>query len=328
MRRRAVASAAVTGVWPDDAVRAEALAWVGTRLDQRGMRRCGEIEEVRRTAWSWAVRVPVDGGDVWFKATNGGTRYEAALTVALARLVPGRVLVPLAVDVARAWQLLPDGGPTVRAATDGLDARRWEGFLSGYAELQRTVAPHVTELIGLGTPDMRPEVMPARLDAFLADPPPGLSAEAHARLLAVRPEYRRWCQALADGGIAASVQHDDLHDANVFVTGDRIFDWGDASVAHPFASLLVSLRSLAYKLGVAADDPAVLRVRDAYLDAWSAEHDVRHLREQARLATGVAKVARAAAWQRALVAATPADLEDSGEAVAGWLAELLEPGPL
>jgi hypothetical protein len=311
--------------WPDERDRAAALAWVDERVDRRG-----DVEEVRRTAWSWVVKVPTAAGAVWFKATHGGVRHEAALTAVLAGLVPESVLVPLAVEPERGWQILPDAGPTLRAAGTVPDARHWELFFQSYALLQRAVEPKADDLLAAGAPDMRPEVMPDLLAAFLAEPPADLSTEAHAGLTALSPEYADWAAALAGGGIAASIQHDDLHDANVVVAGDRyrFFDWGDASVAHPFASLLVALRVAAYRFGLPAGDPQILRFRDAYLEAWSGEHGGAHLRDQARLATAVAKVARAAAWRRALAGAGPAALAEDGDAVAGWLAELLSPGPL
>ena len=83
--------------------------------------------------------------------------------------------------------------------------------------------------------------------------------------------------------LRASLQHDDLHDANIFVPYDgvgpyRVFDWGDASVAHPFTTLLVTLRVVAYRLELAGGAPELLRLRDAYLEPWTGEHDRATLR--------------------------------------------------
>ena len=92
------------------------------------------------------------------------------------------------------------------------------------------------------------------------------------------------CARLADFGIPATLQHDDLHDANVFV-GDgryRFFDWGDAVVAHPFFSLLVrcgSRRTLASRTGTPRCSAA-----DAYLDLWRSYGTPPELRDQADLA--------------------------------------------
>ena len=61
------------------------------------------------------------------------------------------------------------------------------------------------------------------------------------------------CARLSEGWHPRDVQHDELHDANVFVSGKRhcFFDWGDASVSHPFVSLLVTLRMVARARDVA-----------------------------------------------------------------------------
>ena len=71
-------------------------------------------------------------------------------------------------------------------------------------------------------------------------------------------------------GIAASVQHDDLHGGNVLVgpDGDRFFDWGDAVVAHPFGTLTVTFNSIAHTLGLPLHAPAFARLEAAYLAAW------------------------------------------------------------
>jgi hypothetical protein len=125
------------------------------------------------------------------------------------------------------------------------------------------------------------------------------------------------------------VQHDDLHDGNVFVADDgfRFFDWGDASVAHPFGSLLIALRVAAYQMKVALGGPEMARLRDAYLRAWAAEHDPENLLRSATLAVRVAKVGRALSWRRALCGAETPVAADDSTAVVEWLAELTEPDP-
>ena len=66
----------------------------------------------------------------------------------------------------------------------------------------------------------------------------------------------------------ASVQHDDLHHANVYVRGAevRFLDWGDASVSHPFMSLVVTFRFLDELNKLPPADPWFRRLRDAYLE--------------------------------------------------------------
>ena len=48
---------------------------------------------------------------------------------------------------------------------------------------------------------------------------------------------------LASYGVTETLQHDDLHDGQVFVKDGRnlIMDWGDAVISHPFFTLSVTL---------------------------------------------------------------------------------------
>ncbi|MCM0674607.1 aminoglycoside phosphotransferase family protein [Micromonospora phytophila] len=326
---------AVAVGWDEPGWRAEALDWVTGELARQGRRVTGPVE-ARVRPWSLVWRVPTDTGDTWFKANNPGTLHEAGLLAALARLAPGRVLDPIAADPGRGWSLLPDGGGSLRdlLAREG-DLTRWERILPEYADLQRTVAVSADELLSLGVPDHRPERLStlfAQLlddeEALLIGREGGLTAEAHERLRAHRPSFAGKCRRLAESGIAPTIQHDDLHDGNVFAAADgyRFFDWGDASVAHPFGSLLVTIRSVAHTFELGPGDPALGRLRDAYLEAWTDRHDRAALRETATLAVDVTKVSRALSWRRALDTPDPARVEYAA-AVPGWLEELFAPDP-
>ncbi|KXK60847.1 phosphotransferase [Micromonospora rosaria] len=333
-------------VWSDAQWQRQARDWIDGHLDRGGRRVNGPVEP-RLRPWSLVWRVPTDGGPVWFKANGPATGYEAPLVAALARLVPGAVVAPIAVDPDRGWLLLPDGGPTLREATapqrdaaDPADARaglaRWERALTGYAELQLAAVGHVDELLALGVPDHRPEALPALLADLLDDRAAlrggadgGLTPETYQRLRAYQPDFAALCARLAGSGLPVTVQHDDLHDGNVFVDGgrDRFFDWGDASIGHPFGTLLVTLRSAAYTFGLEPGDPALVRLRDAYLEPWSARYDRRTLLAAVGPAVTVAKVGRSLAWRRALATDDPSRAEYA-DAVPGWLAEVFAPDPL
>ncbi|PWU60111.1 phosphotransferase [Micromonospora globispora] len=320
-----------TPQWRDDA-----LAWVGDALAGPGLRVTGPVEP-RVRPWSLVWRVPTDAGPVWFKANNRGTRHEAGLLAALARLTPGAVLRPVAVDVDRGWSLLPDGGPSLRDVLAGKkDLTYWERVLPEYAAVQVALAPYAAELLDLGVPDHRTEVMPGRLAELLEDRESmlvgaanGPTPEAYDRLRAYRPEFAEVCRRLAEVEVPATIQHDDLHDGNIFVADDGylFFDWGDASIAHPFGTLLVTLRSVAYAFELEPGDPALVRLRDAYLEAWTDRYDRATLRAAADLAMTVAKVSRALSWQRALLTSDPARAEYA-EAVPGWLGELFTSNPV
>jgi hypothetical protein len=273
---------------------------------------------VRSVVWSTVYQIPTAAGPVWFKASGGDTRYEPALAEALARWVPERVLTPLATRPERGWLLLPDGGSPLRDGEADRDHRAWERFVAGYAELQRTVDVHAGQLLAVGVPDHRPHAMVGHLAALLDDPEVTVAPRERAALRDLLPRFTAACQRLAASGPAPSVNHDDLHSGNVLPGQgtDMFFDWGDASIAHPFTSLLIALRTMAYTFGLAPGDPLLRRLRDAYLEPWGMGSDADDVADQA-MWTGA--VGRAMAWRRALAAATPAQRRELDDPVGRWL---------
>jgi hypothetical protein len=284
-------------------------------------------------AWSRVVRLTTEDGVVWLKVNRGGTTYEAAVVEALGRLAPQSVDAPLA--VAGAWMLTSDGGPTLRdvRGDSAPDLAAMSEVMREYAALQRATVPHVDGLIDLGVPDLRPSLIPPAFDRLLGQQDwmkvgqeGGISPEAYARLLEYRPVLADACARLSGSPIPLALQHDDLHDNNVFVPAAgvyRIFDWGDASIGHPFGTLLVTLRSFAMFCETTEDDPKVTALRDAYLECWTDLAPMDQLLGDAALAVSVGPVGRALSWQRAVIDAGPEDRAEWQESVWGWLEELL-----
>jgi hypothetical protein len=83
--------------------------------------------------------------------------------------------------------------------------------------------------------------------------------------------------------------------ANVYARGTRlrVLDWGDASISHPFASLVVTFRFLEEMNELPPSDPWFARLRDAYLEPWGPG-----FAETFTLATRVGTFAHAIAWVR------------------------------
>jgi hypothetical protein len=298
--------------WSSAAWRAEALAWVDAHVERTGV-----PEQAHLQPWATVLRVPTAGGPVWMKAAADATAFEAPLYALLTRVVPERVLAPLAVDVERAWLLLPDGGPSLGEQAAG--PRALADALAEYARLQRALAPHSEDLLALGVPDMRPAVMPERYDQAL-EAVRAAGEEVDPRLEALRPQVAAWSERLAASPLPPSLDHNDLHPWNV-LSGARFYDWGDSVVAHPFAALLVPLQ-------VAGREGAAW-VRDAYLEPFTDLAPLAELADTLALACRVATIARAHTWERALRSA-----REQGEpleprfarAPAETLAGLLEPG--
>ena len=327
--------------WLDPTWRAGALAWAGTVLAGVGRRISGTVEQPHVRPWSTALRLPTDEGPVWLKATGPGVAHEGPLLELFRAFGVGRVVLPLAVHPERPWLLFDDAGPTLRATRpdgDGdHDLAAWERILTEYAVLQRSVEgeSEVAAMLAAGTPDGRPGSLPPELDRLLADDDawdrilPGERAAADLardRLRGARGLIGDAVGDLLASGVAATIQHDDLHGGNIVVGpgGDRFFDWGDAVVAHPFSTLTVTFNSIAYHTGRTWDDPAFSRLLDAYLEAWTDVASRDALVAVAGIARDLGCIGRSLAWERSLRDLAPIEMDDHGDAVAGWLMEFAE----
>jgi hypothetical protein len=247
----------------------------------------GAIEVVHQRPWSTVLRVPIKGGGVvWFKAEAAVQRFEPRLVAALAARWPALIPEVIALDEQRAWLLIADAGTSLR--TIGSPPEAWLRVLPRYAELQKGEAQNALEHLAHGVPDLRVATWPARMAEFLTRDVPLAASELHA-LRAYAPRFTDHCEMLLAYGIPDSVQHDDLHMANVYVDGDamRVIDWGDASISHPFASLVVAFRFLQEFSGIAPRDAWFVRLRDAYLEPWGGAR----LREACDLALRLGELA-------------------------------------
>lgn len=317
--------------WLDPAWQSAALAWADDVLHGLGLERTGWSHPHVRP-WSTVLRIETTAETVWLKAPGDGARYEVPLLALLAELDAPCTPRPLAVSVEDGWILLPDGGEVSRLAHGGLTpVEVTVEQLAAYADLQRSLEPHVERLLAAGPRDLRPAEMPAAMATTIAvleaeSPPARLSAEDAARLRAVLPAYAEACAELAAAGIAPTLQHDDLHDNNILVRGPVFIDWGDSSVGHPFGTMLATLRSIAFHHGLAADDPALARVADAYTEAWTDVADRATLRRQVELALRVGPLTRSLSYRQALTHVDDAAWQADADAMPDWLLETLEPG--
>ena len=279
------------------------IAWLDQRLADAGLTRTGDVEERSVRPWATVRRVSTSARPVWLKTTGPEVAFEAGLYELLVRVVPERVLTPLGVDVERGWVLLPDGGQSLGErldASERVDALA--AALPRYAQLQRDLAPHVEELLALGVRDMRPDAMPVRFEEAL-DAVRGRADVT--RIEAMRDTVAAWSARLAESPVPPSIDHNDLHAWNILGAGNavRFYDWGDAVVAHPFATMLA--------LGwFPMEEPDVVRLRDAYLEPFGDLAPHARLVEELELACRLGKIARALTWHRAVSSSGPGEVEE------------------
>lgn len=322
--------------WETEGWQERALTWIESALAQRSSRVSGPICQPHLRPWSMVLQVPTPSGPVYFKAVTGRLRHEAAISAALAAWQPQACLEVLAFDPTRGWLLLPDGGLRLREPLRAShDLAGWERALAEYAALQVALIPRSDELLALGAPDRRPQRLATLIAEVLADRPALLidrtdslsSAQVRRLEQLAQPlaAIERLAAELESCGVPASLHHGDLHDGNVFVQGEilRFFDWGDCSLAHPFFSLRTALVSAENSFGLAEDAPELDRLRDAYLEPWTALAPAGQVRAAFELARKLWSLPSALGWYTSLRDLAPAQRGDEAYAVPALLEEFL-----
>jgi hypothetical protein len=309
--------------WGTEEFRAEVRAWcesiVGpvTAMTQQKLR-----------GWATVWRVETADG-VWFAKQNcPGQQVEVPLMAALARLTPDRV-VPVTA-AGDGFLLTPDQGE-VFYRTAGDDLENWIRLAREAALLQRELVPHRDALIGLGMAQLTPAeaagYLSARIEQYAglgADDPRALAPDVADRLRRHLPVVRRWGEDVAELGLPLTLNHNDLHENNVFDVGGRLrfFDFGDAWVTEPLGVLLIPLNILGEKLDADGDDPRLWRVADAALEVWSDIVPIRQLRAALPAALSLGRLGRVESWARCQPSMTDEELAEWGHVAATWLGTL------
>ena len=258
-------------LWEDVSWQQSAHDWIDEQLAVVGASRTGAIEQPHIRIWSTVMRVPTTRGVVWFKANMDALRHEAAAASLVSARAPELVQPPLAVDTSTGWMLMPDAGAQLReviARERSLD--RWLDVLTRYAELQIASTDDVPAHVVAGVPDMRGDQLLEGYQRLVEE----LDVEQRFRDAGTR--LVELVQELAAYGIAETIQHDDLHDGQVFVKDGRhlVMDWGDACISHPFLTLSVTLEGvIAWGLDDVENSVDLAPFRDAYLEPFSKRYD-------------------------------------------------------
>jgi hypothetical protein len=224
--------------WEDPAFLASAVDWVDERLGELGRERTGEVEQPHVRTWSTVLRVPTARGPVWFKANTESLRHEVLVVDSVSSRVPERVPALLGRDLDRGWMLMADAGDRLReVVVEEQSLARWHDVLEGVADLHHALEPDAVELVAAGVPDLRLAGLVDRYADLVARP------WVEPRFREATPRVRDLVDELASYGVTDTLQHDDLHDGQVFVKDGRnlVLDWGDAVVSHPFFTMSVTL---------------------------------------------------------------------------------------
>jgi len=257
----------VTEQWTEPAFLASAVEWVDASLGGLGLSRTGEVEQPHVRSWSTVLRVPTADGPVWFKANTPALVHEVLVVDRVSQRVPERVPELLARDLERGWMLMADGGDRLRevvVSEQGLG--RWHDVLAGAADVALALEPDVDDLLAAGVPDLRLAGLVDRYAELVA------AYDLEPRFVDATSRVRDLVDELASYAVPETLQHDDLHDGQVFVKDGRnlILDWGDAVISHPFFTMSVTLEGgVAWGLDDVEDSEDIAPYVDSYLARYA-----------------------------------------------------------
>ena len=300
-------------IWHDPGWQKKAHDWIRSEAERSFIQITSEIEQPHILHWSTVMRVPSNEGMIFFKATAGEIIYEMALTQKLAGWYPDDMPELIAVDTANGWMLMRDGGEQLRASIRPTkDIKPWEPVITRYAELQIGLAGHVSDVLELGIPDHRPSALPALYQQLLTDETSlmigqekGLTFDEFNQLQKLTSRFEQICTDLAAVGIPNSLNHGDFHDGNVLVKDGRVtfFDWGDASVTHPFVSLRTFFISMEIALELddyAPPTPEMTELLHRYLERWKKFGSKEELLAAYALSRPVASIVKTLQWRQSI----------------------------
>ena len=313
-RERADGWSPLRPAWSRPGWFARASEWMVEKMAAVGLPAVGAPRQHQLWGLSVVLRAPSAHDDMFFKCPVDLFRREAALTQAIARLMPDATPEVLAVDELQGWLLMRDlGAPELGEQAESL----WYQGIVTHAEVQRSMLSRTDELVRLGLPVRSLTALAAWVEELGADNDllERMPADLRERWLATSPALVESCLRLDAIGSGPSLVHGDFHPWNV-VHGPgttRIFDWSDATVSHPFidlATYIFRTRDIATRRNLV----------DAYVATWSTEASDESVREAAALALVVGALYQVQTYRALLptLMASGAD-DDMADADLDWI---------
>ena len=241
----------------------------------------GEVKSmttIKERPWSSVYRVTFEKGQSYFKACGAGGKHEPMLLLFLESLGFPYLPIVQAVEAEQGWILMADSGTPFREISRGVDQLQvLAGMLPRYAEMQMATMQSVEPLLALGLPNRQVNYLPRLLETLLCCKEFDLYCDAESvkslRTLAIErlPALEVICGELSKSEYSASLDHGDLHLGNFLVKNNEhyLIDWGDASITHPFCSVMTTLETALDKFPKGDVAKASVYLRDAYLEPWT-----------------------------------------------------------
>ncbi|MFA6016277.1 MAG: CapA family protein [Gallionellaceae bacterium] len=255
----------------------KARSWVVSVLTERGISPKPEaVRLVRNNPWGLVFCLMTNKGRIFFKAQSHANRHEPCLLETLSAKWPDLIPLPLGIQRESAWMITADYGHTLLDIHgQKMTPEIWRKLLPRLAEIQIESCQDVSRWLELGVPDRRLEKLPEQLAKLLNDEQAislgeaaGLSREERDQALDLLPFFEKCCRKLAEQTFSAGLDQGDLHAGNILSRDSQFVfsDWGDASVSHPFCSLLLPYHTMG--LQNESSLATLSWLAEAYLHPW------------------------------------------------------------
>ncbi len=298
--------------------------WIDKELEKANVYLNGEIEHIKESDTSLVLRVPTNEDNYYFKAVGPGSKYEVSLSRLLHMENPKKTVEVLGINETEGWQLMKElKGQTLRTLKD---KKVWQKAISEYAEFQISQIGNVEKFLQIGVPNRRISILKEEINQNIVQMcETGLSKEETKSVMALLPTLMDMCDEM-ESIIPASIEHGDLHTNNIMVVENNVvfFDWGDASVSHPFFSTRIFWNTLYDLISLESEWlEMVEEFRPYYLEPWTKIAPMKEIDRALRISDELACVYRALGWHLYI---TPyrEDKADSYNKPAQWLQVLLE----
>lgn len=260
-------------------IKPHAEQWVAGILNDHKISGHFELTMVREMAWSLVAKVTHNQGVWYFKYLPEYFAHELPITHFMSNLQSPFVGGFIAMDVDQRFLLVEDAGPMLR---DRFETERNEGLwydaLERYAALQIQLM-NDQRVKNLPLPNRSlgrlPELVLPHVDWAMSlngdDPEDRFREIDKSILLNAFEHWEARCEALYQFGLVDCLNHGDFHDGNIAYRDKPVlFDWGDASLSHPFTCMRTVLVSVNNRFELNDDEEKLKPFIEAYLKPWQA----------------------------------------------------------
>jgi len=302
------------------------LGWLEQTAPAIGAGRVTAVEQLRCWEFAWLVRVTTEQGSWYLKCSPPPLDIEADIVERLAEIRPQNVPHLAARYRAGSGFLMPAYSGPLLSACDRPAA--WIDTAAEFARLQVSAIDATSDLVARGVPRRTSADLHAGIAELFGGQMNDMQRRAGIRdneietLRDALPRFSEMIGELDRLGVPLSIDHGDLWAPNVIIGagGPRFLDWSDASIGHPFFSMLPLLTADAITAPLERDPRLRTRMRQAYLEPWQRLLGTNSLLRAWKLARPLAALQLAASYCQRILPLV--DTEHQVYRTLGWFLRL------